>query len=362
MSQSFIVTGKNLETAVAEAKKLYGDAITYDIIQMNKSGFLGIGAKEAKIKVTVESHDDVLGSIVKEIKGYKSQTAPKTGYYDNEEKPAPEKKEKKEEKKPEPKRDDKQGKKNGEKPQRQQPKPEKEKSAPAPKPEKAEAPAEAETPAEPDRKYAVSEDEMNFAVDFINTVIKNMKLSAEAKRAEPDGSVEVICTESANVYPALEIVGDDTGILIGHHGETLDAIQYLVNLALFRRAAGDRGGRESIRITVDIENYRAKREETLRALARRMAARAVKYKRNIFLEPMNPYERRIIHSELQNYPDVSTHSVGSDINRKIVVTYEGTDKAPQRRRGGKGRHGKGQHRDGDILTPEAMPLPTLDEE
>ncbi len=361
MSESFIVTGKTLEAAVAEAKKQYGDGITYDIIQMNKGGFLGIGAKEAKIKVTVEGHDDVLGSIVKEIKGYKSQTAPKTGYYEDDEKPAPEKKEKKEEKKPEQKRDDRHGKKNGGKPQNQ-PKPEK--PAPAPKEEPAEAPTEeAAAPAEPDRKYAVSEDEMNFAIEFINTVIKNMKLSAEAKRAEPDGSVEVICTENADVYPAIEVIGDDTGILIGHHGETLDAIQYLVNLALFRRAAGDRGGRESIRITVDIENYRAKREETLRALARRMAARAVKYRRNIFLEPMNPYERRIIHSELQSYPDVSTHSVGSDINRKIVVTYEGTDKAPQRRRGGRGHgRGRGQRRDGEVSTPEAMPLPTLDEE
>ncbi|MCQ2455781.1 MAG: Jag N-terminal domain-containing protein [Clostridia bacterium] len=90
MSESFIVTGKTLEAAVAEAKKQYGDGITYDIIQMNKGGFLGIGAKEAMIKVTVEGHDDVLGSIVKEIKGYKSQTAPKTGYYEDDEKPAPE--------------------------------------------------------------------------------------------------------------------------------------------------------------------------------------------------------------------------------------------------------------------------------
>ena len=89
-----------------------------------------------------------------------------------------------------------------------------------------------------------------------------------------------------------------------------------------------------MKIVVDIEGYREKREETLRTLARRMAARAVKYKRNVFLEPMNAYERRIIHSELQSFENVSTHSVGADKDRKIIITYEGPDKRerPERRR------------------------------
>ena len=89
-----------------------------------------------------------------------------------------------------------------------------------------------------------------------------------------------------------------------------------------------------MKIVVDIEGYREKREETLRTLARRMAARAVKYKRNVFLEPMNAYERRIIHSELQSFENVSTHSVGADKDRKIIITYEGPDKRerPDRRR------------------------------
>ena len=86
-----------------------------------------------------------------------------------------------------------------------------------------------------------------------------------------------------------------------------------------------------MKITVDIENYREKREATLRALARRMAQKAIKYKRNMVLEPMNPYERRIIHSELQTFENVDTHSVGSDENRKVVITYEGADKAEQKR-------------------------------
>jgi len=144
------------------------------------------------------------------------------------------------------------------------------------------------------------------------------------------------CGIGGNTYPHIEIVGEGAGILIGHHGETLDAIQYLVNLCAHRK--GGSSSKEFVKIIVDIEDYRAKREETLRSLARRTAGKAVKYKRNIVLEPMNPFERRIIHSEIQDIENVSTHSVGSDENRKIVVCYEGADKVQRRRRqGGKGR-------------------------
>jgi predicted outer membrane repeat protein len=138
--------------------------------------------------------------------------------------------------------------------------------------------------------------------------------------------------EGGAVYPRLVISGEGAGILIGHHGETLDAIQYLVNLSALRR--GGNTQKEFVKIVVDIENYREKREETLRSLARRTAAKAQKYKKNVLLEPMNPYERRIIHSELQGVENISIHSVGSDENRKIVVTYEGADKVERRPRRG----------------------------
>ena len=97
-----------------------------------------------------------------------------------------------------------------------------------------------------------------------------------------------------------------------------------------------------------------------------MAGRAVKYKKNVFLEPMNPYERRIIHSELQDYPDVDTHSVGSDTNRKIIITYEGADKAPQqnkRRRNNRRSHTGHAAKEAvaEPTTPVAIPLPTLDD-
>ncbi len=188
-----------------------------------------------------------------------------------------------------------------------------------------------ELPAEEERqKVGVTEAEMQYALDFLNTLLKNMAIGATANRVECPEGEEYVIEGDANVYPKINIDGDGTGILIGHHGETLDAVQYLVNLAALRQSK-QKGG-DYVKIVVDIENYRAKREDTLRSLARRMAARAVKYKRNVFLEPMNAYERRIIHSELHNFENVSTHSVGADKNRKIIITYEGPDKVQQPRR------------------------------
>ena len=185
-----------------------------------------------------------------------------------------------------------------------------EEETPAPAPEKEETRVEYITPAE-----------MELALSFVNTLLADMKLEAKAVAGQAKEGEEA---PEGMVAARVEIVGDDTGILIGHHGETMDAIQYLMNLSTSRRSGS--GKREFVKILLDVGNYREKREETLRSLARRTAARVVKYKRNTVLEPMNPYERRIIHSEIHNIPDVSTHSVGSDENRKIVITYEGADK------------------------------------
>lgn len=194
-----------------------------------------------------------------------------------------------------------------------------------------EQPAAADASAEKRLREGVTQAEMDYALDFANTLLENMKLDAKAVQADANGD-EYIINGDANVYPRINIIGADTGILIGHHGETLDAIQYLVNLSALRKSKQKDG--DYVKIVVDIEGYREKREETLRTLARRMAARAVKYKRNVFLEPMNAYERRIIHSELQSFENVSTHSVGADKDRKIIITYEGPDKRerPDRRR------------------------------
>ena len=187
---------------------------------------------------------------------------------------------------------------------------------------------------EPDRKkVGVTEAEMAAALDFVNTLLRDMQIDATCTPVACPEGVEYEIAGDACLYPAVEITGEGSGILIGHHGETLDAIQCLLNLASIRKSDHETGA-DYVKISLDIENYRAKREETLRSLARRMAARAVKYKRNVFLEPMNAYERRIIHSELQNVENVSTHSVGTDKNRKIIITYEGPDKRPAQQNGG----------------------------
>ena len=153
-----------------------------------------------------------------------------------------------------------------------------------------------------------------MSFDFVKTVISDIGLNAEASLYScEDGTRRII------------IAGDDASTLIGHHGDTLDALQYLANLASARKNIN--GERDKSRVTIDIEGYRAKREETLRALARRMAQKALRNKRSVMLEPMSAYERRIIHSEVQNIEGVSTNSIGSDNNRKIVIFL--TDKKPK---------------------------------
>ena len=147
------------------------------------------------------------------------------------------------------------------------------------------------------------------AVEFVKKLVTNIGLDIEVRAEQINGKDTKITLE-----------GESAGMLIGHHGETLDALQYLANLTANKSEDDEKG--DYSKVTVDIENYRAKREETLRTLARRMAARVRKNNRNITLEPMNPYERRIIHSEVQNIEGVSTYSIGSDDNRKIVICPE----------------------------------------
>ncbi|MGN1048641.1 MAG: RNA-binding cell elongation regulator Jag/EloR [Eubacteriales bacterium] len=144
------------------------------------------------------------------------------------------------------------------------------------------------------------------ALAFIEKLISDMQLDAEVTMKDGDNGDKVI-----------SINGESAGVLIGHHGDTLDSLQYLANLAANKKVNGEK--QEYVKITIDIENYRAKREETLRNLAHNMANKVLKYKKSVMLEPMNPYERRIIHSEIQGIPGVSTNSIGSENNRKIVI-------------------------------------------
>ena len=167
------------------------------------------------------------------------------------------------------------------------------------------------TPAKISASY--TEKGEDLALNFVKTLVKDMGLDVNVEMKDTDGDAKLI-----------DITGDGAGILIGHHGDTLDSLQYLANLAANKKVDGEK--RPFVKIAIDAEGYRAKREQTLRELARKMADKVIKYKKSVMLEPMNPYERRIIHSEIQNIEGVSTNSIGSENNRKIVVYLEDTKK------------------------------------
>ena len=148
--------------------------------------------------------------------------------------------------------------------------------------------------------------------------------SEEAKRAsaflsgltERMGVPVAIALQESPEQLRMQMTGEGMSLLIGRRGETLDALQYLTSLNI------NRGREEYLRVSIDTENYRAKREEALRKLAIRMAGRAKKSGRRVALEPMNPYERRILHSALQDDPDVTTHSEGEEPYRRVIITLK----------------------------------------
>lgn len=142
------------------------------------------------------------------------------------------------------------------------------------------------------------------AKKFLLDIFSKMKVSADVLVEESEDTI------------LLRIQGDDIGIIIGRRGETLDALQYLTSLVVNKSKQGYK------RLVIDIENYRQKREETLVKLANRLADRVIKYKKDITLEPMNPYERRVIHSSLQNHKYVETYSVGEEPNRKVIIALK----------------------------------------
>lgn len=161
------------------------------------------------------------------------------------------------------------------------------------------------------------------AVAFLGEILKIMEIPAECVTSSEEDRITV------------DLQGPDMGIIIGRRGETLDALQYLTSLVV------NKGEQSYTKVTVDTENYRQKREETLVRLARKLASKVLKYKRSMSLEPMNPYERRIIHSTLQEFEGVTTSSVGVDPNRKVVVTCEGAAPEQESFRSGGNRGERG---------------------
>ncbi|MCI8651695.1 MAG: protein jag [Oscillospiraceae bacterium] len=171
-------------------------------------------------------------------------------------------------------------------------------AAPAPVKEtpKPAGPLNASVPADDDRAAKIA--------DFLTGLLERMEV-----QAVPQVSVD----EEGNYL--VELVGQGLGAVIGRRGETLDAIQQLTGYAV------NHGQSTRVRVRIDAEGYRSKREESLERMARRTAEKAVRYRRNVTLEPMNAYERHVIHTALQEYPDVSTYSIGAEPNRRIVVAY-----------------------------------------
>lgn len=280
MIKEITAVGKDIIEAKENARIALGagelDDVQFEIIDGGTKGILGLFSRPAKVRAFIE---------------------------------LPEPKEKRERhrhaKKDKAQGEQKPEKKEGQPKQKKQPKPEKKVSAP-----KSEVIPEEELKME--RRFVEAGEDMSF--DFVKTLISDIGLNAEAELYS--------CEDGTR---RITIVGEDASALIGHHGDTLDALQYLANLASARK--NSKGERDKSRVTIDIEGYRKKREETLRALARRMAQKALRNKRSVMLEPMSAYERRIIHSEIQNIEGVSTNSIGSDNNRKIVIFL--TDKKPE---------------------------------
>lgn len=183
-------------------------------------------------------------------------------------------------------------------------------AAPAPAPQKVEEPVKEAVCApvtleETRETQPIPEDEMSQAiVTFLNGLMEHMHVSATARINATDGETYEV-----------EMVGEELGSIIGRRGETLDAIQQLTSYSV------NRGHAKRVRIHVDAEHYRAKREESLIRLAKKVAAKVVRYRRNVTLEPMNAYERHVIHTALQDDPNVTTYSVGTEPNRRTVVAY-----------------------------------------
>ena len=160
--------------------------------------------------------------------------------------------------------------------------------------------------AAPAEEAAVCENTAHEKVyNFVNGLLEHMGVRA---------NIEITDKEDGGIN--VNLSGKGMGVVIGRRGETLDAIQHLTNYAV------NHGSEKRLHVSVDAEEYRAKREEALVRLAEKMAAKAIKYKRSMALEPMNSYERHVIHAALQDYEGVSTSSIGTEPNRRVVVAYE----------------------------------------
>ena len=274
MREFIEVTGKTEDEAVAKALAQLGldrDDVSVEILERAKSGFLGLGSCPAKVRVSY-------GEDTAEEEVPQAPQAPEKAA----EAPAP-KQEKKQEKSAERR-------------------PEKKKE-----PKQAKAPVK-ETPA-PQAPQDLGEEVNDEKAAAIRAF-----LSGLLEQMESPAQVRVYLPEKGRYKVILE--GENLGALIGRRGETLDAIQQLTSYAVNRSASG------RVRVQLDAEGYREKREQSLQHLARKVAGKVTKYRRSVTLEPMNAYERHVIHTALQDVPGVTTYSTGTEPNRRVIVAYD----------------------------------------
>ena len=319
MEKKSIITGKTLEEAKANVTAQLGldaDSYSYQVVQMPKSGFLGFGAQPAKIEVTYEVPDPV-PEAPKVALSSASRSKPKPVA----KKPEP----KTEAQKPEVKQPVKPAApKPAEVTPDEQPKAAAKPVAPAvlaaaqpSKPERKErAPRENREPREPrERKPQPPKEPKVYAPAEPGSVEEKIEQFISGLLERMDSKAVPHCwKEDGNTYQ-VELVGDDLGYLIGRRGDTLDAIQHLANYSI------NRGVESHIRINVDAERYREKREESLRRYAVKKAQQVLKMRRRTTLEPMNAYERHVIHAALQDMDNITTHSTGVEPNRCVVIEY-----------------------------------------
>lgn len=323
---SIRVEAKTVADAVTEASIQLGtssDNIEYTVISEGSRGFFGIGGKKAVIDARKKFTDD---DLMKEVFG--SSDKPEKA------KREPKKEVRKEEVRKETKNDFKKDFKKEFKKEVRTETPQKKEAAPEmaaepkkeerrepkkeftrekrefrenskekkPEAETASAPEQAETEPKTPRVPADPEEAKRRAVDFLKEMFRVMEMNVEIR------------AEFAEDTLSVEIEGEDMGLLIGKRGQTLDSLQYLTSLVV------NKGKASYVRVKLDTEDYRSRRKATLENLAKNIAMKVKKTRRPVFLEPMNPYERRIIHSALQNDPYVTTHSEGDEPNRRVVVT------------------------------------------
>ena len=299
MTTKFIdVTGKTEDEAIGKALAQLGlerDDVSVEILERAKKGFLGIGASPAKVRVTYEV-PEAPARPPKPVSAAKAPAPPPVQPVKPVQQARPVQLAEGEPSAP---------------PSQEERKPERKKLV-RPKPERRPQPSRQEPEGEAAMEIKpmelgepCSDEKAQQITAFLTGLLEHMESTAQVK----------VYMDSEGRYKVI-LEGEKLGSLIGRRGETLDAIQQLTNYSI------NKGGDKRIRVHVDAENYRLKREQSLHHLAHKVAAKVVKYKRNVTLEPMNAYERHVIHTALQDVEGVTTYSMGTDPNRRVIVAYD----------------------------------------